>query len=143
MVNKKYFNIFLVILWMVFIFIMSSLEGDASNAKSYFIVDMFKNIGLVNNIGAEEALNFIIRKNGHFLEYLILVILIYRALKEYIDKKYIVILSIFFVFIYACSDEIHQLFVVGREGKFSDVIIDTLGGVAGMLLYKMIKKYNK
>lgn len=138
MVNKKYLNVFLVVLWMVFIFIMSSLEGDASNAKSYFVVDIFKNIGLVNSIEAEGVLNFVIRKSGHFLEYLTLAILMYNALKEFIDKKYIIILTIFLVFLYACSDEIHQLFVVGREGKFSDVIIDTLGGVVGMLLCKII-----
>ena len=145
MVNKKCLNIFLAVVWMIFIFIMSSLEGDASNAKSYFIVDMFKNIGLVNSMEAEAVLNFIIRKSGHFLEYFILAVFIYNALKEFIDKKYIIILTIFFVFLYACSDEIHQLFVVGREGKFSDVIIDTLGGVAGVLSCKItnyiIKRY--
>lgn len=139
MVNKKSLNIFLLVLWMLFIFIMSSLEGDASNAKSYFIVDIFKNIGLINSIRYEDGLNFIIRKSGHFLEYLVLAILLYRAMKEYICNEYFMLFIIMFVFLYACSDEIHQLFVVGREGKFFDVIIDTLGGVAGILTLKITK----
>lgn len=138
MVNKKYLNIFLAVLWMVFIFIMSSLEGDVSNARSYFIVDIFKSIGVTTSTEDGAILNFIIRKSGHFIEYFILAILMYNALIDVVGTKYIIILTIFCVFLYGCGDEIHQLFVVGREGKFSDVIIDTLGGAVGVLFYKVV-----
>jgi len=38
------------------------------------------------------------------------------------------------VLLYACSDEFHQLFVIGREGSIKDVILDTSGGMMGMLI---------
>lgn len=49
--------------------------------------------------------------------------------------------------LYAISDEIHQCFVPGRSCQFTDVIIDSLGAVAGILfavaiilMYKKIRK---
>lgn len=42
--------------------------------------------------------------------------------------------------IYASSDEIHQLFVPGRAGQVRDVLIDTSGAVAGILLAILIRK---
>ena len=35
--------------------------------------------------------------------------------------------------IYASTDEIHQLFVGGRSGRFTDVLIDTAGGFIGIM----------
>ena len=35
---------------------------------------------------------------------------------------------------YACSDELHQLFVAGRSGEIRDVMIDSSGALAGVLL---------
>ena len=45
---------------------------------------------------------------------------------------------IVFCFLYACSDEIHQLFVPGRSGMFTDVLIDTGGAVTGMLVSMLL-----
>ena len=38
-------------------------------------------------------------------------------------------------FLYACSDEIHQSFISGRDGNFLDVIIDSIGYLFGIFLY--------
>jgi VanZ family protein len=38
------------------------------------------------------------------------------------------------VFAYAASDEFHQIFVPNRTPLVSDVLIDTAGGGAGLLL---------
>ncbi|MBQ3466792.1 MAG: VanZ family protein, partial [Oscillospiraceae bacterium] len=40
--------------------------------------------------------------------------------------------GLLFCFLYACSDEFHQLFVPGRAGMFSDVLIDTVGVLFGL-----------
>ena len=45
------------------------------------------------------------------------------------------IISIFLSFLYACSDEVHQLFIVERTGRILDVFIDTLGASTGVFLY--------
>ncbi len=78
--------------------------------------------------------NFVIRKLGHFTEYFILYLLFYNVLKEYFKFKSSIFLSIVFVFLYACSDEFHQLFIIGRDGSIKDVILDTSGGMIGMLI---------
>jgi VanZ family protein len=44
------------------------------------------------------------------------------------------LLSVTFCIIYAISDEIHQTFVLGRSGEAIDVILDSVGASAGIVL---------
>ena len=37
--------------------------------------------------------------------------------------------------LYAVTDEFHQLFVPGRSGQFSDVVLDSAGALAGLLYW--------
>jgi VanZ family protein len=43
-------------------------------------------------------------------------------------------LTLAIVFLYAASDELHQVFVPGRTGQISDVFVDVSGAVAGLTL---------
>ena len=43
--------------------------------------------------------------------------------------------------LYAASDEFHQLFVPGRSGQITDVLIDSGGLLAGILLVVLIKSF--
>ena len=52
----------------------------------------------------------------------------------------ILLLSIFLAFLYACSDEVHQLFVAGRSGQASDVLLDTFGAMVGVGVYYLLFK---
>ena len=45
------------------------------------------------------------------------------------------LLSIVVSFVYACSDEFHQLYVVGRTGQFIDIVIDMIGVLFGVLVF--------
>lgn len=82
---------------------------------------------------------FPIRKLAHFTLYFILGILFYNVINLYnIDNKKILIISILFCIIYACSDEIHQLFVSGRSGELRDVLIDSCGSVLGIIIISKI-----
>lgn len=69
-------------------------------------------------------------------EYAILACLMMSVLISYgiNERKRVELISIIFTFLYACTDEFHQLFVPGREGKFLDVMIDTCGATAGVLV---------
>ena len=40
--------------------------------------------------------------------------------------------------LYAASDEIHQLFVPGRSGQLSDVILDSAGALAGVAAFTVL-----
>ena len=57
--------------------------------------------------------------------------------------KKTVIISFLGTFLYACSDEFHQLFIYGRSGEFRDVMIDSTGGIIGLLLIIFIVKYKQ
>lgn len=47
--------------------------------------------------------------------------------------------SILFCFIYACSDEIHQLFLSGRSARILDTFIDSIGGFSGISILNIHK----
>ena len=44
----------------------------------------------------------------------------------------------FIAALYAASDEIHQLFVPGRSGQLSDVILDSAGTLAGVAAFTVL-----
>lgn len=132
----------LLVIWIIGIFIMSNQPASISDSQSGGIINMLSKMGIdMNNIFGQLA-NFIVRKCAHFLEYMILALLVLNVLKLYYDMKQVAIITIVFVFIYACTDEIHQLFVPGRAGAFRDVIIDTCGG-ATIVLIKLFVAHKK
>lgn len=135
---KKKISVILVILWMILIFIMSSYSGNDSSDQSNFIVNIISSIFNINNI---DILSLIVRKLAHFTEYFILGILVYNMIYNLNKKKY---MSIIICILYAISDEIHQLFVVGRSCNIIDMLIDSCGSISGVyflyLIYKIILK---
>lgn len=141
--NRIIFSWILLVIWMIFIFYMSAQPADISNSQSGFVIKLLQSIGIDssgNNIG---LLTTIVRKGAHFSEYAILGLLSYNVMKNYFTKKRARIVAVLIVFFYACSDEFHQLFVSGRAGKITDVIIDTSGGIFSVLLIWMINLKNK
>ena len=52
--------------------------------------------------------------------------------------KYALAMSIFLSFLYACTDELHQIFVPGRSAQFRDILIDTLGASFGITITHLI-----
>lgn len=134
---KNKISIILVILWMIFIFVMSSFDATSSSNQSNFIVDIITSIINIKDIG---LLSLIIRKLAHFIEYFILGILVINFITRY-DKK--IIIAILLCIIYATSDEIHQIFVPGRSCQIIDIMIDSLGSIMGIYLYKLINKGYK
>ena len=73
-----------------------------------------------------------IRKLAHFTEYLILSILLYRALRG--DRRWNVraaVIAFAMSGIYAIGDEYHQWFVPGRTAAATDCLIDVSGAAAG------------
>lgn len=135
--SKNKISLLLVILWMIFIFVMSSFDATSSSNQSNFIVDIITSIINIKDIG---LLSLIIRKLAHFIEYFILGILVINFITRY-DKK--IIIAILLCIIYATSDEIHQIFVTGRSCQITDIMIDSLGSIMGIYLYKLITKKCK
>jgi len=101
------------LVWMAFIFFLSSQQT----------------VG----IGTTKIDRFLILKSFHLIEYCLLFLFLYFAFRQ--TPK-----SALFTYLYALSDELHQHFVPGREGKFVDTFIDLLGIAMGIFLVnKLIK----
>ena len=151
---KQIISWLLVIIWLIVIFMLSNMPSIESNYKSERTIykTIEKTLYRTNNIGItdkhpstdklnniSEYLNKPLRKFMHASVYLILSILVLNAFKVS-NIKYIYLYTLIFCFIYACSDEYHQTFILGRTGKFIDVIIDTIGTSIGLYLYKITTK---
>ena len=129
---KKRISILLVILWMLFIFKMSSYSSISSNNQSGFIVNIISNILNFNDL---DTLSFIIRKIAHFTEYFILGLLTYNMAYNYNKKVY---LSIIICILYAISDELHQSLVPGRSCQILDILIDSSGSIISIYLLSIL-----
>lgn len=97
---------------------------------------------------AEGPLDFWTRKPAHVGEYAVLFILFVRALKgaNYqvsINNWQIGALQLAFLlsFLYAVTDEFHQLRVPLREGKWADLGFDLLGIVSAILFLHLRQKH--
>lgn len=129
----KYFipSIFLMIL----IFMFSHQTGSESSGLSSQIVLW---IQTYLHIPISEL---IVRKAAHMSEYALLTLtLIYGFYKNHYPIQKIMIYSLIGTFLYACSDEMHQLFIGGRAGQFTDVLIDTCGGCLTIIFYDVLTK---
>lgn len=135
-------------LLMISIFAFSSKPAETSNESSLTIANkIFTAYETLTNTSYEgtdrlnilEKINHIVRKGAHFSEYAFLACTIafhFMVLRK--SKKWLFIDTIILSFLYAVSDEYHQTFVVGRAGRFTDVLIDTTGAVTGVLLFLII-----
>jgi VanZ family protein len=68
-----------------------------------------------------------LRKAAHLAEYAVLGALLFRAVRS-------VPLALLAGSAYAVTDEVHQVFVSGRQGSPLDWLIDTIGVAAGILV---------
>mgnify|MGYP001578830456 CR=1 FL=1 len=75
----------------------------------------------------------------HFVEYLPFGFLLARSFKNTkkdITVKKVIMYSCIAVFVYALSDEFHQLFVPGRNFSMFDILSDSIGAFIGMRLLR-------
>ncbi|HDK7174800.1 TPA: VanZ family protein [Clostridium botulinum] len=144
--SKKLIYFIPPFIWMAIIFIFSNQPGESSNKNNFFIADVLRRgkITLFKHIDY-NFFNFLIRKAAHITEYFILFMLLYLAFKKTFYKNPKIKAAIITV-LYACTDEFHQLFIPGREGKVRDVLIDSIGVFIGLFLiytFEFIKKHKK
>ncbi|MBU0713248.1 VanZ family protein [bacterium] len=82
----------------------------------------------------------------HFIEYLVYgmtLLLAYTHTKSPYILRNAFVVSMLTGILYAVTDEIHQLYVIGRDCSFGDFSVDVLGVVLGIFLFsKIIKYYN-
>ena len=113
---KKIIRFIPSILWMGFIFYLSSRQTIGIGGNSYWW-------------------RFLILKSFHIIEYAILAILLFYAINQYYY-------SLFISIIYSLSDEFHQMFTVGRNATLRDVLFDLSGIFLGLLIISILLKID-
>ncbi|MDO5402516.1 MAG: VanZ family protein [Eubacteriales bacterium] len=140
-----------VILMAAVIFGFSTQSGLKSSGLSRrvaaLVIDCSESMGIaaVDELQREqyiECLQVPIRKGAHMTEYAVLFTLVFIALT--VDRVVIKLrycMSFAMTFFFACTDEIHQLYVPGRSGSIADVFIDSCGCFIAMALIFIVLKH--
>jgi VanZ family protein len=136
------------LLWMSLIFIVSA-DGASVSRSSRIIEPLVKWIFPAMSPERVGDCVFLARKCAHITEYAFFAILLWRAMRQYTSKdtrpwnwhEARWVLAI--VFAYACTDELHQAFVPGRQGAIHDVLLDTFGGAWGLFILWRVGKLSK
>lgn len=153
---KRFVTSVLVLAWMAVIFFFSAKPADESADMSHsvgrtvgrFFVPSFEEWDKEKQEAFAEQIDYPVRKTAHAAEYAVLGMLLMGAAQTFSDKRkgdrirgFGITgvrcrsgLSFIIGTIYAASDEFHQLFVPGRSGQISDVMLDSAGVLAGILL---------
>ena len=95
-----------------------------------------------------DVVQTIVRKGGHAAGYAMLALLLWRALRlinppstAWSPKT--AKLAVLIAFIYASSDEFHQIFVPSRGASIWDVLLDTTGAALGIWALWMIGRVRR
>lgn len=111
---KKIIRFIPALVWMSVIFYFSCRQTTGIGGDSYW-------------------LRFAILKSFHLIEYAILAIFLYFALKKQNP-------TILVGYLYGISDEIHQRFTLGRTSRFRDTLFDLAGVLIGVYIFKKLLK---
>ena len=148
-------SVALIVVWAVVIFSFSAQpdteSSEISGHVSYRIVKMWNQVFGLKHSGPEleqmaQKIEYPVRKAAHMSEYAVLALLIFQALTAFDRKKNRGCMALGITAAYAATDEFHQLFVPGRAGRVSDVLIDSSGvllGIAIVSLFMHIKQFLK
>jgi len=135
---KKKVLLVLVIIVNILIWVNSSLPATISSSQSGFVANII--YPLFKWLFDYETSTYLIRKLAHFTEFLILGVLVTLLYNEFKLNKYLLIAFTHGLMV-AIIDETIQLFVPGRAGLVSDVLIDLSGVIIGILIsYLIINK---
>ena len=131
-----------VLFWMILIFCFSLDTGEKSTKKSEgFMIHVTKLLFRRECSQKEiEKYSTIVRKTAHFVIYFCLggsLMILFQDFHSLTIRD--ILYTVLIVFLYACTDEIHQTFIEGRTGSFIDVLIDTSGGLVSSLLFYFLR----
>lgn len=148
-IRRKVYLI-LTVVWMAVIFSFSAKPGDESEIQSLragkivcsIFVPGYDNMSEQEQISMAENIDYPVRKAAHATEYAILAgFILGVVVTSLINWKHL-LAAVLVAVIYASTDELHQLFVPGRNGQFMDVLIDGTGALAGVIFIFIIYRLN-
>ncbi len=132
---KRYWRIIFPIFFMILIWHFSSQVAADSDSVSLRWASI---LGLPN--GATRKLAHMALFAGLAFSFTYFIKNLHTL--EFPGKK-AVIYPIIFCFAYGAIDEVHQIFTPGRSSEITDILIDTVGGIFGTLLFIAIYCFFK
>lgn len=120
----------LVVAWILFIWSRSLFPGPASSSQSNFVAALLEPLFEALGIRDWSQMTFLVRKAAHFLEYTVLGALLALTREEesaWWPRALVGVAT-------PSADETIQLFVPGRSGQVTDVMLDCAGAACGMAL---------
>lgn len=146
----RYLAGILALVWMCIIFAFSAQTKEESSAVSESLsYRMVSSTGHFFHWNLDEeqmreianTIEYFVRKGAHMTEFAILSVLLFLWLGLWemtlLRRGMTAFLATAF---YAASDEFHQLFVPGRSGRVSDVLIDSSGALLGVIFFILLCK---
>ena len=124
------------IIWMSVIFWFSTdiFSGDHTGSLLWKVVS-FIYPGATRDLF--DVIHFYVRKAGHFTEYAVLALLLFRAFRSGAGARWRrgwALSSLMVCFLYASLDEYHQTFTRHRTASIYDSLIDTSGAATALVL---------
>ena len=124
------------LLWASLVSIFSSDSFSSDNTSPLFL-PLFQ--WLLPHATPEriQSFHYLIRKLGHFTEFFVLAMLLYRALRGGRGMHWqwrVAAWTLSLVLMYAVADEVHQRFVPSRSGAWGDSLLDFFGGCCAVAL---------
>lgn len=143
--NKSVVWLIITVVWMTVIFCFSAQLADVSADTSLRVgmtigkmsVPDFSKLPKEEQMDYAKKIEFPVRKMAHATEYAILGCLLTNLCRSLSMKK-AYMWSWLMGSAYAATDEFHQLFVPGRSGQITDVMLDSVGCLTGCLLIYLI-----
>lgn len=121
----------------------SKISGEITDTAVRILIPSYDSLDIDTQAQLYGKAEHVIRKLAHFTEFGMLgffLILHICAIAQKRPISFPIRCAIAFIitFVSASFDELHQMSVDGRSPMFTDVIIDSIGGLAGILFFCLI-----
>ena len=125
--------------WVAFVWGHSLIQGPQSSLESGMVVTLLRPLFEAVGVTDVDLMAFLVRKTAHFTEYAILGVLA-RGLfgSLHAERGVRPLPAGLLVALVPVVDERIQLFVPGRSGQVTDVLLDLSGVVVGALLAHLV-----
>ena len=122
----------------------SLVPGSGSGSLSLSVVEAVRGALDALRLPSDWVTNFLVRKTAHFTEYAVLGVLVAHAFDPEHAAERMRLAAICLALVLVPSiDETIQLFVAGRSGQVTDVLLDCCGAATGVLLTYLVWRLRR
>ena len=136
--------LFAAIIMVLIIWGNSLVPGSGSGSLSLSVVEAARGALDALRLPSDWVTNFLVRKTAHFTEYAVLGVLVAHAFDPEHTAEHMRLAAICLALVLVPSiDETIQLFVAGRSGQVTDVLLDCCGAATGVLLTYLVWRLRR